>query len=333
MTRPGPLLILTMPGFGIETLRHLVALPGWPAAGVQVALVGQRPPAWRQAAAWARRSAQRRQDRLHPLAESTLCAGPAERFLREQGFPLCWLGTDDEVRLHRLAVRPALTLTITSRILFSACTLADPESDWFNVHPGLLPEYAGATPAPYMFLDGVGGCTIHRMAARVDAGAVLDRAPMSGPLAPDGGTYFFEQLPAHTAGRVSALLGHWVSRQGWPPLGAASPVGLHHCSSRRLAADRQLDWTWPAERLVRWVRALAGMAPGWWADGRGRQVEVTAAEPGSTVAVGQPGLVRSRHGRGVEVACGGGSVVLRCRARSAVQAGQCLPLVLQKGRA
>ncbi len=326
MTKRGPLLILTMPGFGIEVLRHLVDAPAWPAAGVSVALVGARPARWRRAAAWCRRALRLPADRGHRLADGTLAAGEAERFLRAQGLPWCWLESDVAVRAHRATLRPALTLTITSRILFSARTLADVDGDWLNVHPGLLPEYAGAAPAPYMFLDGCGGCTIHVMAAKVDAGAVIDRAPMQDELGRDGGDYFFHRLPPHTASRVTPLLQDWADGRRSADMAAAKPGLLRHCSSRRLAIDRRLDWRWPVDRLVRWVAALAAFSPAWFDDGRGRLIEVMAAARAGAEPLAAPGTLHSVRGRQIEVACADGMAALRCRVHPHARVGQVLPL-------
>lgn len=328
MSGAGTLLILTMPGFGSETLRHLVAHPAWPQQGVDIGLVGPRPPAWRRAAAWARRSLLRPADRLHPLADGTLAAGAAERFLREHHLDWRWLPDDEAVWQWRAARRPSLTLTLTSRVLFSSRTLDDMPGDWFNVHPGLLPEYAGASPGPYMFLDGVGGCTIHRMVARVDAGAVIDRAPMAEPLGEDGGTFFFERLPVHTASRVGLLLQRWRAGEPWTASPAPDPATLTHCSSRRLARDRRLDWGWSPARLARWVAALAAMAPAWFDDGRGRRVEVMEARVAGagTLRDAAPGTVLAVQGRWIEVAGHGGTIGLRCRTRPGVATGQVLPL-------
>lgn len=326
MTIPGRLLVLTMPGFGVETLRHLVTDAAWPAGRVVVGLVGHRPSAWRRLAAWGRWIAFRRADRLHRLADGTLAAGPAEAFLRSQNIPFCWLASDAEVRAWRASLRPVLTLTLTSRILFSPQTLAEGDGTWLNLHPGLLPDYAGAAPGPYMYADGLGGCTVHVMSARIDAGAIVDLAPMSADLGADGGEYFFDRLPVHAAGRLAGLLRQWADGIHWPATGATSGLALRHCSLRRLAADRQLDWRWPAGRLSRWVRALSTIAPAWVDDGHGRRIEVMVAEPRTAATDEMAGTLLGCQGRWIEVACAEGAVALRCRSRPRLRAGQRLPL-------
>lgn len=321
---PGPLLILTMPGFGVETLRHLVRWPRWPSLDVIVALIGARPPAWRFAAARLRRNCMRPEDRIHLLADATVCSRTAERWLGEIGWPPQWLADDGQVRRLRLAMRPALTLTLTSRILFSARTLQEPGGDWLNVHPGLLPEYAGAAPGPYMFFDGVGGITIHHMALKVDAGAIVDRAPNAEPLGDDVGEYFFGRLPAHTAARLQSLLGGWLDSGKLPAAPAAQAGPLHHCTSARLAADRQLDWRLAPHRSVRWVRSLAALAPAWWLDGQRRVEVMDAAAVRESGCAAEPGVVVRVDGRWIDVGCGDGVVALRCRSRPGVAVGQLL---------
>lgn len=329
MSFAGPLLILTMPGFGTETLRRLAALPEWSAQDVKVGLIGSRPPQWRCAAAALRRIIQPAPKRLHALAESTLAARPAETWLRASGLSWCWLADDAAVARHRAQVAPGLTLTITSRVLFSQQSLNATPGDWFNVHPGLLPEYAGAAPGPYMFLDGLGGCTIHRMTRDVDAGTVIDRAPLESALGEDGADYFFGQLPAHTAARVAKVLRLWRTGAAWPEGPSLAPDQLRHCSSARLARDRQLDWRCAAERIARWVAALARIAPAWLDLGQGRRVDVLAASlppRGPSKVVAEPGTVLAVEGRRLVVACKDGPVALDCRRRAGLAPGRCLPL-------
>jgi methionyl-tRNA formyltransferase len=313
-----------MPGFGTETLRHLLEHSSWPREDLVVGLIGERPPMWRYLAAKTRFIARGRIHKYAELANSTLCSRDAEEWLRVQAIPWRWLRDDEEVCSYRKSLMPVLTLTLTSRVLFSAHTLQTPLADWFNVHPGLLPAYAGAVPSPYMFMDGVGGCSIHVMSERIDAGALVDMAPMQGPLGVDGGEYFFERLPEHTAARVALFIRRW--REGRLQMKLVEPGNLRFCSSAKLRSDRQLDWAWPPDLLVRWVKALVPIAPAWWIDGAGRRIEVVDASVSIGAPSNSPGTLMRRDGRWVEVSCLGGAALLLCRRRIRAKVGSVLPM-------
>ena len=69
--------------------------------------------------------------------------------------------------------------------IFDAATLAGVPRGGINVHPSLLPRHRGPVPAFYALMDQprATGVTIHRLAPRIDAGAILAQAPVT--LAPD----------------------------------------------------------------------------------------------------------------------------------------------------
>ena len=54
---------------------------------------------------------------------------------------------------------------------------------WYNLHPGLLPEYAGLNTVSWAIYRGepTHGVTVHRMAPRIDAGAICyqERFPIN----------------------------------------------------------------------------------------------------------------------------------------------------------
>lgn len=318
------ILVFTMPGFGIETLRTLIDEPGCSPERLVIGLIGRSPPIWRYLAARLRNLWR---GRYHPqtvLVDLTLSSWAAQRWLQGRGFSWRWVENEEAARALRIAICPRLTLTITSRIIFKAETLSAVPGDWFNVHPGLLPQYAGASPVPYMFRDGVAGCTIHMMAERVDAGAIVDLAPMQGDLGQDGGEFFFERLSAHTAHRVGGLVRRWD--RGELEAQSQDATALRYCSSSRLAADRQLDWRAPPESLARWVQALVPLALAYFIDEKGRKVEIIAARPLPSTLKAEPGCALRLEGRRLDVACQEGVVSLQCRVRPRVSVGQVLPL-------
>lgn len=318
-------LVLTMPGFGSETLRHVLESPACPRVEFFVGLLGKRPSWWRYLAAKLRFHLFGRIHRLTVLSSSTLCSRAVEYWLMNQGIPWAWLKDDEAVWRLRAGLKPTLTLTVTSCILFSKRTLMNPAGNWFNVHPGLLPDYAGAVPAPYMYLDNVGGCSIQAMSERIDAGSVVEVAPMTDPLGADGGEFYFERLSVHTAARMVLFMQRWL--KGELTLSVVDSGALRFCSSARLKGDRQLDWSWPQVKLVRWVKALVPMAPAWLMDSRGRKIEVIDAKPGDFAGDVLPGTVTGSEGRWISVACANGNVVsLLCRRCCSFAHGTTLPI-------
>ena len=323
-TRDFRLLVLTMPGFGVETLRRLELDPRWPTGSLIVAMIGRRPSWVRWLAARARLRWRNLRHPLGSFADGALAAMRARRWLASRGREGAWLARDEDVRRARLAWRPDLTLTITSRIIFSDATLSSGGGDWLNVHPGLLPLYAGASPVPYMFLDGNAGCTIHRMVTGVDAGAVVDSARIEGDLGADGGVLLYELLPRLAAARIVEVLQRW--RAGTLESRVQDVGALRHRSSAQLQRDRRLDWSWDASLLARWVRALMPFAPAYFIDRGGRRREVRAAVVDAEPVAGPPGAVLDRRGERVRVACRGGSVWLECCTSPRLSVGDSLAI-------
>lgn len=312
------ILLITMPGFGLHTLTCLHADPRWLRENVHVCVIGHAPGMARRGAALARLWWQGPPHRLAKLADTTLAASLAARWLADVGYRPTWVHTDAEIAALRRTLQPALTLTISSRIIFSADTLASAPGEWWNVHPGLLPHYAGASPTPYMFADGRAGCSIHRMVGRVDAGPLLDVTELGTDLGRDGGELYFERLPQLAAARLLDLLARWRNGRLVEQSGQTGP--LVHRTSARLQRDRVLHWQQPAGQLVRWVDALMPFAPAMLRvpDGQALRVFEAVALPGRTAALA--GTVLDVHGRSVTVACLDHAVRLHCdrRPRTAV---------------
>ena len=110
----------------------------------------------------------------------------------------------------------------------------------------------------------------------------------------------YELLPTLAAQRIVAVLQRW---QGGALESHPQDVGaLRYCSSAQLRRERQLDWSWEAPVLARWVHALMPFAPAHFIDSSGRRREVRAAiaKAGSSAV---PGTVLERQGARVRVAC------------------------------
>ncbi len=160
-------------------------------------------------------------------------------------------------RLYALGVdRFDWLFSIANLTLLEADVLAAAEKGAINFHDGPLPERAGLNVPVWALLEGAHehAITWHLIERRVDAGAVILRGPV--PILPDD-TAFSLNARCFAAGVES-----------FPQVIAAVEAGLperteQDLSRRRLyrrtdrpAAMGHLDFSEPAEALVRLVRAL-----------------------------------------------------------------------------
>jgi methionyl-tRNA formyltransferase len=156
-----------------------------------------------------------------------------------------------------------------------------------NVHASLLPLYRGAAPIPAAILAGdLGtGVTIMRMDEGLDTGPILAQAELAilphdttatltATLAVLGAQLLIETLPGWLAGRV--------------PEEPQYPFLATYC--RQLEkADGRLDWSQPAARLDRQVRACDPW-PGTYTTWQGQRLKVLRARPlPGWAGEGQPG--------------------------------------------
>jgi methionyl-tRNA formyltransferase len=121
---------------------------------------------------------------------------------------------------------------------------------WLNVHPSLLPRWRGAAPVERAIMvgDEETGVTIHQTVKELDAGPIA--AQRSFPIAPDddAGAVF-----ARAAEIAVALLADVLPN----PVFAPQPEDGVTYADKIAAADRELDWSRPAEELHNRVRALS----------------------------------------------------------------------------
>ena len=108
-----------------------------------------------------------------------------------------------------------------------------------NVHSGRLPQYRGMMPTFWALLDGADRVvvTVHEMAERLDAGAVL--AEFEVPVGPSDSAFDVSRNAKAVAGREVAALLSTVGTDAWPtprPIDAAG--GRYHGFPTRADARR-----------------------------------------------------------------------------------------------
>ena len=122
---------------------------------------------------------------LPPIANA-LGRGPVlpGSMARRHGIPVMWVGDVNGAALHDALRSHQIDLILSFHFdqIFRAETLAVPTLGGINVHPSLLPHHRGPVPTLHALADGGPfGVTVHRLATRIDAGAVLAQAELHPP--------------------------------------------------------------------------------------------------------------------------------------------------------
>jgi len=195
---------------------------------------------------------------------------------------------------ERLA--PDLVLSVFYRDLLSGRVLAAARLAALNLHPSLLPAYRGRAPINWVLVNGETetGITLHHMVAKADAGDIV--AQRAVPIAPRD-TALSLYLKVEQAGiDLLAEALPLVARGQAPRL----PQDLARSTyfGRRRPEDGRIDWSWPAARIDRLVRAVAPPWPGAFGEIAGRRVVIAAGEPDGALPSGTaPGTVRREDHR------------------------------------
>ncbi len=208
-------------------------------------------------------------DRPHPLTQAALAvvdelewvehvdhltANDERTFLRNVRSP--------EYRMHVASLKPDLMISAAYARIVPDDVLATPTLGAINIHPSLLPDYRGVCAVWWALYEGCPrvGVTIHQMTVPVDTGPILGQTAVEvGPDPDPVGVWrelgdlsrplliqTLEQI--RDTGRIS----------GRPqPEGGSYRGSPYTKEARRL----EIDWSQPAEELVRRNRILRGNIP------------------------------------------------------------------------
>jgi methionyl-tRNA formyltransferase len=209
------------------------------------------------------------------------------------------------------AARPDACPVVAYGALIPAALLAVPEHGWVNLHFSLLPAWRGAAPVAHAVLAGdeITGATTFRLDDGLDTGPVL--GTITEPIGPrDTAGEVLDRLSRHGATLLAATLDGLADGR----VRAVPQVsdGVSH-APKITVADAQVDWTAPALRVDRLVRATTPR-PGAWSTWRGERIRLgplnappapapPADSPDSPPPLA-PGEVRVRPGGDVEVGTG-----------------------------
>lgn len=204
------------------------------------------------------------------------------------------------------ALKPDLIFSFYYRRMIPMAVLAAARRGAFNLHGSLLPRYRGKAPVNWAVLQGERetGVTLHHMAARADAGDIVDQEAV--PIGTQDTAYDVMKRLVPAARRV-------VDRQlaalkaGTAPRRPQDESQATKFGGRR-PEDGRIDWGQAAQRIVDLVRAVAKPYPGAFTAANGRRLLVWAARPAGAARPGRPGEVLTAAP--LVVAAGEGAVEL-----------------------
>jgi methionyl-tRNA formyltransferase len=215
-------------------------------------------------------------------------------------------------RLQELA--PDVIVVAAYGQILRRSVLEVPKRGSLNVHASLLPKYRGASPIAAAILEGedVTGVTIMEVVRALDAGPMV--ASVEEPISPHDTT---ASLEARLSGAGASLLLRVIDDWAGGRI-QATPQDDSQATYAPMVkrADAVIDWSEPAERVWREVRAFNPwpVSHTFW---RGQELKIWEAWPlpGGTA---QPGTVagveslpaEARGGRGVVVQAGEGRLAL-----------------------
>ncbi len=193
-------------------------------------------------------------------------------------------------------------------LILPQAILDAPKHGCLNVHASILPRWRGAAPIHRAIMAGdpVTGITIMQMEAGLDTGPML--ATVRTPIEDKTTGELTEELAELGA---QLMVGTLRELKNHRPLAQDDEEATY--APKIDKAEARIDWSRPAEELVRHVHGLSPF-PGAWFDLDGERVKVLRAEIAD--GTGSPGEVLDDQ---LTIACGNGR---RTTPRHAAARGQ-----------
>ncbi|MGA8492256.1 MAG: formyltransferase family protein [Terriglobales bacterium] len=215
---------------------------------------------------------------------------------------------DPELAGRLRSAQVDILLNVHSLYVINREVLAAPRLGAYNLHPGPLPRYAGLNAVSWALYRGepTHGVTIHKIDPEIDAGPIVYQTIF--PIADDETAL---SLSFKCVNEGVALMLRLLEVAGADPakipLLAQDPGGREYFG-REVPEQGRLSWSWPASRIVNFVRACdyyPFSSP--WGHPRTRfgVQEIALVKAGLTGQSSSvpPGTVGESVASGIQVAC------------------------------
>ena len=213
-----------------------------------------------------------------------------------------------ELRALVVNARPDFIFSFYYRHMLPVDLLAVAPRGAYNMHGSLLPKYRGRVPTHWAVLKGETetGATLHEMAAKPDAGAIIGQTPV--PILPDDtAAQVFDKVTVAAEQTLWRVLPALLAGEA-PHL----PNDLTHGSyfGGRKPEDGRIDFSQTGQQVYNLIRAVAPPYPGAFTDVNGERFIVARARlarPGAAGGDLPPGIHVSDNG--IFATCGDGRVI------------------------
>ena len=200
-----------------------------------------------------------------------------------------------------------LMIVVAYGLLLPQSILDLPRFGCWNIHASLLPRWRGAAPIHRAIQagDSETGVCIMQMDAGLDTGDVLDCSSLHIPARATTGD-LHDRLARLGADTLKPLVED-LAASGKPPGARPQPDTGVTYADKLAKAEAELDWSQPADRLDRLIRAFDPW-PVAWSRLDGERWRIWSAEPAGPAA-GQPGQILIGPDHEVKVICGDGQAL------------------------
>jgi UDP-4-amino-4-deoxy-L-arabinose formyltransferase/UDP-glucuronic acid dehydrogenase (UDP-4-keto-hexauronic acid decarboxylating) len=216
-------------------------------------------------------------------------------------------------------------INTNSTVLIPSAILELPRAGALNMHPGLLPGYAGLHTHQWALRNGeqTFGSTIHFIEPRVDVGDIVLQRQFPIKKTDTGLSLFYNCIREGILGMRTVIEDILAEK---PLARQKQDLSKYHLYRHRDALDGRIDWRWSADEVERFVRAgnyAPFHSPTYTAhldllviDGQTYEVEVLNVTPVVVPITAVPGKIFAELNKPPMVTCKVGAVRLdQCRLR------------------